>query len=134
MELSYEELSGNLHKYFGHKEFRKGQDEIISAVLNGKDSLIVMPTGGGKSLCYQLPAILLPGTALIISPLIALMKDQVDYLERMNIPSTFINSSIPIYEARRRNESAIAGEYKILYVAPERLDTDNFRELAERLN
>lgn len=115
-----------LHRYFGHSEFRPGQEALVDALLSGRDVLGVMPTGAGKSVCYQLPALLLPGITLVISPLISLMKDQVTALNQMGIPAAFINSSLSLsqqYEALRR---AASGVYKIIYVAPERLTTEAF--------
>ena len=109
-------LSKYLKQYFGFERFRDGQEEIISSVLNYNDTLAVMPTGGGKSLCYQLPAILQKGTALVISPLISLMKDQVDTLNRRNLPSTFVNSTLSYEEMLSRIENTINGHYKLLYI------------------
>lgn len=117
-----------LQKHFHHSAFRNGQVEIISSVIQGKDTLVVMPTGGGKSLCYQIPAMLSQGTALVISPLIALMKDQVDALHRARIPATFINSSLHFNEIQQRITNARYGAYKLLYVAPERLESKQFIE------
>lgn len=128
------ELEKILEKYFHHSSFRKGQKEAIQNILDGNDSLIVMPTGGGKSLCYQLPAILKNGTALIISPLIALMKDQVDSLTKNAIPSTFINSSLPYSEVAERIENAQNDKYKLLYIAPERLQNKKFVEALKQID
>ncbi|MGH7443307.1 MAG: DEAD/DEAH box helicase, partial [Longimicrobiales bacterium] len=93
-----------LTRHFGYDEFRGGQADAIGAVLEGRDALVLMPTGGGKSLCYQIPATVLPGLTLVVSPLISLMKDQVDGLENAGIPAAFINSSIPGREATARLE------------------------------
>lgn len=123
-----------LKKYFGYDEFRPLQEEIIGNVLAGKDALVIMPTGGGKSLCYQLPAIQFGGVTLVISPLIALMKDQVDSLKANGVAAEFINSSLlpeQIYEVQKR---ALRGEVKILYVAPERLAVASFRDFLDSVN
>ena len=106
---------------FGLNKFRKGQRDVIDAVLRGDDCLCIMPTGGGKSLCYQLPSLARQGTTLVVSPLIALMKDQVDALQRLNIRATYINSSLDGSTQRERMESFAQGQYDLLYVAPERL-------------
>lgn len=116
-----------LKKHFGFDEFRPLQAEIIDTLLNGGDAFVLMPTGGGKSLCFQLPALKLDGMALVISPLIALMKDQVDALKANGIGADFINSSQSneqIHEVMRRSRK---GEIKILYVAPERFATAGFQ-------
>ncbi len=113
---------------FGYDEFRPLQAEIIGNVLAGRDSLVLMPTGGGKSLCYQLPALCLDGLTLVISPLIALMKDQVDALRANGVAAAFVNSSVPAQEARDILAAARAGRLKLLYVAPERLAVPGFRE------
>ena len=118
-----------LKKYFGYENFRDGQKEIIENILLGKDVLAIMPTGGGKSLCYQIPAMMMEGTVIVISPLISLMKDQVDTLQQLGIPSAFINSSLPLGELRRIMFEAANNTYKLLYVAPERLDSESFIEL-----
>jgi ATP-dependent DNA helicase RecQ len=111
---------------FGLKEFRHGQKEVISTVLAGQDCLCVMPTGGGKSLCYQLPAIVLDGLTLVVSPLIALMKDQVDQLHALGLPVTFINSTISLAEQNNRLARMAAGEYRMAYVVPERFRSGKF--------
>ena len=115
-----------LKRHFGFDSFRPLQEDIIGDVLAGKDVLAVLPTGAGKSLCYQLPATMRPGLALVVSPLIALMKDQVDTMEANGVPATFLNSSIDAAEAARRNAGLRRGQYRLLYVAPERLTTPAF--------
>ncbi|HFJ9508405.1 MULTISPECIES: DNA helicase RecQ [Bacillus cereus group] len=115
-----------LASYFGYSSFRRGQDETIKNVLDGKDTVCIMPTGGGKSICYQIPALVFEGTTLVISPLISLMKDQVDTLVQNGISATYINSSISSTEANQRIQLAKQGHYKLLYVAPERLDSIEF--------
>ncbi|EHQ87983.1 DNA helicase RecQ [Desulfosporosinus youngiae] len=123
-----------LQRYFGYTQFRDGQQKVILSLLQGSDTLAIMPTGAGKSLAYQIPALLSEGTTLVISPLISLMKDQVDALEQYGVPATFINSSLTFNEVRSRIGRAAAGKYKLLYVAPERLEADSFRGLLETLN
>ena len=115
-----------LKQYFGHAQFRPGQEELIDAILSGRDVLGVMPTGAGKSVCYQLPAMMLPGLTLVISPLISLMKDQVAALEQSQIPAACINSSLSLAEYDEVYRRAEQGAYKLLYVAPERLGTEDF--------
>ncbi|WP_303867706.1 DNA helicase RecQ [Acetobacterium wieringae] len=122
-------LKKTLSQYFGYDTFKEGQEKIITAVLNGQDVLGIMPTGGGKSLCYQLPAIELPGITLVISPLISLMKDQVDALGEMGIPATFLNSSLDEQSYQKRLAELRANRYKLLYIAPERLCAPGFVEL-----
>ncbi len=121
-----------LKQYFGYDEFLPLQEEIITSVLNGEDALVLMPTGGGKSLCYQLPALRLDGLTLVVSPLIALMKDQVDALQANGIPAGAINSMVPPSKVRRVHEQALQGVLKILYVAPERLAMQDFQEFLAR--
>jgi ATP-dependent DNA helicase RecQ len=116
----------SLRTHFGFDDFREGQREVIEAILNGKDAVVVMPTGSGKSLCYQLPAMMLGGATVVVSPLIALMKDQVDALRSRQLPATFINSSIPPAEQRARIDALRRGEFKLVYVAPERFRSGNF--------
>jgi ATP-dependent DNA helicase RecQ len=117
-----------LETHFGYSSFRTGQEQAIQSVLNGQNTICVMPTGGGKSICYQIPALVLPGTTLVISPLISLMKDQVDALIQVGISATFINSSLSFSEASERIREAKQGKYKLLYIAPERLDSQDFIE------
>ena len=123
-----------LKKYFGYDQFRPGQEDIISHTLKGKDCLVLMPTGGGKSLCYQLPALKFEGITLVISPLIALMKDQVDSLQTSGIKAEFINSSQTSLEIDDIKNRAQLGDLKILYLAPERLSIDSFRQFIKTLN
>ena len=123
-----------LRQYFGFSSFREGQQTLIDAVLAGRDVLGVMPTGGGKSLCYELPALLLPGLTLVISPLISLMKDQVMALRSVGIPAGCINSAMAPEELRAAYQDTRYGVYKILYVAPERLLGDGFCALAQELD
>lgn len=118
-----------LKQYFGYSSFREGQEQIITNILHGHDTLGIMPTGGGKSICFQLPALLFPGLTLVISPLISLMKDQVDTLNSIGIPAAFINSSLNQVEITSRIRDAGMGKYKILYVAPERLESGLFRAI-----
>ncbi|MGN0656244.1 MAG: DEAD/DEAH box helicase, partial [Ruminiclostridium sp.] len=118
-----------LQKYFGHTTFRYGQSEIIDNILSGKDCLGVMPTGAGKSLCYQIPALMLPGTTIVISPLISLMKDQVEALKQAGVPAAYINSSLTANELYLTLDMVRAGECKILYATPERLSTESFLQL-----
>jgi ATP-dependent DNA helicase RecQ len=113
-------------QYFGYTTFRPGQQTVIEQVLHGQNALAIMPTGGGKSLCYQIPGLVLDGTALIISPLISLMKDQVDSLVSLGISATYINSSIPHSEQKNRIHKLKAGAYRFVYVAPERLESAEF--------
>ena len=109
-----------LKRYFGYDSFRPGQEEIVSALLAGRDALAIMPTGAGKSLCYQVPALLLPGLTLVISPLISLMQDQVKGLNAAGIHAAFINSSLTETQIARALDLAAEGSYKLVYVAPER--------------
>ena len=117
-----------LEKYFGFREFLDAQEEVITAITGGADALVVMPTGGGKSLCYQLPALLLEGTTVVVSPLIALMKDQVDALQRRGISATLINSTLSPEEQRERIRALARGEFKLVYIAPERFRSRSFLE------
>lgn len=123
-----------LIQYFGHSDFRRGQRKLIEAVLGGRDVLGVMPTGGGKSMCYQIPALCLGGTTLVISPLISLMKDQVAALTDAGVPAGYINSSLSGEELRDVYRRAYSGEYRLLYVAPERLGAPGFVKLAQTIS
>jgi ATP-dependent DNA helicase RecQ len=127
-----EPLEATLKQYFGYTNFWEGQRQVIEQVLDGRDAFVLMPTGGGKSLTYQLPALLLPGLTVVISPLIALMQDQVERLRANGIPATFINSSLSAAERSAREYAAVNGRLKLLYVAPERLMTSDFLALLER--
>nr|WP_325185750.1 DNA helicase RecQ [uncultured Oscillibacter sp.] len=119
-----------LKTYFGYDAFRGGQEAVIDALLAGRDALAIMPTGAGKSLCYQIPALLLPGITLVISPLVSLMRDQVTALVQMGVPAAFLNSSLTFRQYLLALDRARAGRYKIIYVAPERLETEGFQSFA----
>lgn len=121
-----------LTRYFGYDSFRPGQQGIVEALLAGRDVLGVMPTGAGKSVCYQIPAVLSPGATLVISPLISLMRDQVDALNDLGLPAAFINTTQTPDEQAMVFAQAAAGQIKLLYVAPERLETGRFRDFAAR--
>lgn len=115
-----------LERHFGFREFLDGQEVVMGAILSGQDTLVIMPTGGGKSLCYQLPAMVMEGVTVVVSPLIALMKDQVDALERRGIPATVINSTLSPSEQTQRIQELRRGRYKLVYVAPERFRSRSF--------
>src|SRR2546425_10476339 len=115
-----------LKQFFGFSEFRPLQAEIIRDALAGRDVFALLPTGGGKSLCFQLPALVRPGLTVVVSPLIALMKDQVDALKGAGVPATFLNSSLAAGESRPRLRGLHNGEFRLLYVAPERLMLSGF--------
>ncbi len=122
-----DEITASLHKYFNFDDFLDHQRSVVKKILSGEDLCVVMPTGAGKSLCYQLPILMREGYSLVVSPLIALMADQVSALKRRGIPAAFINSSITFNEQLQAADAAARGEIKLLYVAPERLQTDFFR-------
>ena len=124
-------LAGLLKRFFGYETFRPLQEEVMREALAGNDTFVLMPTGGGKSLCYQLPALAKGGLSIVISPLIALMKDQVDALEEAGVPATYLNSTLSAVESRQRLAKLYNGEYRLLYVAPERL---MLPEMLERLS
>jgi ATP-dependent DNA helicase RecQ len=128
MQYSSEEAHRLLSNHFGYQQFRTGQEEIIRSISEGNDTLVVMPTGGGKSLCYQIPALLRKGTALVISPLIALMQDQVEQLHKARIAASFINSSMSQSAIKQTIQQAQQGVYSLLYLAPERLESRSFVE------
>ncbi|HXI83319.1 MAG TPA: RecQ family ATP-dependent DNA helicase [Verrucomicrobiae bacterium] len=115
-----------LETHFGFREFLEGQEDVVNAIVEGHDALVIMPTGGGKSLCYQLPALALEGITVVVSPLIALMKDQVDSLLEKKIPATFINSSLGQSELNERIDAMARGEYRLVYIAPERFKSERF--------
>jgi ATP-dependent DNA helicase RecQ len=122
-----------LTRYFGYTKFRPMQEEIIDSVLAGHDTFVLMPTGGGKSLCYQIPALVIDGLTVVVSPLIALMKDQVDTLVENGVPATFLNSSISSTESSKRLKAIFRGETRLLYLAPERLLMPEFLEILAKL-
>lgn len=122
-----------LKKYFGYSDFREGQEILIDSILKGRDVLGIMPTGAGKSICYQVPALLLAGVTLVISPLISLMKDQVQALNQAGVHAAYINSSLSDTQISKALRLAAAGQYKIIYVAPERLETYEFLQFAHRV-
>ena len=122
-----------LKQYFGYDSFRPGQDELVQAILSGRDTLGIMPTGAGKSICYQVPALVLPGLTLVVSPLISLMKDQVGALNEADVPAACINSAMSFEEMRDALYFAGRGQYKLLYVAPERLTAPFFLDFARRV-
>ncbi len=119
--------------HYGFSSFRPGQERVIDNILAGKNTVVIMPTGGGKSLCFQLPALVLDGVTVVVSPLIALMKDQVDGLQRMNIPATAINSTLSLAETTECLSAVKRGEYKLLYVAPERFYSAEFTEMLNQI-
>src|SRR5438876_9205899 len=120
------ELAHALHRNFGFTAFRTGQEAVVRDALAGRDILALMPTGGGKSLCFQLPALLQPGITIVVSPLIALMQDQVRLLEDNGIAATFINSSLPHDAIQHRIAAMLRGDFKLVYLAPERLLMTDF--------
>ncbi len=122
-----------LYKYFGYKEFRDGQAPIIDAILSGRDVVGIMPTGGGKSLCFQVPALMMKGVTLVISPLISLMKDQVNALKACGVNAAYFNSTLNESQTRREREKVLEGICKIIYVAPERLFVPSFKELCSKI-
>ncbi|MEL6460670.1 MAG: DNA helicase RecQ [Cyanobacteria bacterium J06621_15] len=127
----YLHLENALKHHFGYDSFRSPQREIIIEALENRDLLIIMPTGGGKSLCFQLPALMKEGLTVVVSPLIALMQDQVDGLRKNGIPATFLNSSVSLHKVRAREQAILAGKIKLLYVAPERLLSERFLPLLD---
>ena len=130
--MSASRLPALLKQYFGYDAFRQLQREIMESTLAGRDVVAILPTGAGKSLCFQLPALAREGVTLVVSPLIALMKDQVDALTASGVPATLLNSSVQGAEASRRRAGLLQGDYKLLYAAPERIMTEGFlRELRE---
>jgi len=122
-----------LKKHFGYNEFRNGQQQVIDKTVGKENTLCIMPTGGGKSVCYQIPALMMQGTTIVISPLISLMKDQVDTLLQMGIPATYLNSSLTNKEVNSRLEKIHNGEIKLVYIAPERLVDEDFLHLTQEI-
>ncbi|MEB3341745.1 DNA helicase RecQ [Okeania sp.] len=134
LEFTQPSLEQYLKNYFGYDSFRPGQKQIIETALQQKDLLIIMPTGGGKSLCFQLPALLKSGLTIVVSPLISLMQDQVESLQDNGIAATFLNSTLGLTETRRRETDIMQGKIKLLYVAPERLLSERFFPFLELIN
>src|SRR5438445_10786843 len=128
------DLIATLKKHFGYDQFRPLQEEIIRDALAARDVFVLMPTGGGKSLCFQLPALMRDGLTIVVSPLISLMKDQVDALQTSGISATYLNSALDRHEAVARLRGLHRGDYRLLYVAPERLMLDAFLERALNWN
>ncbi|MFW5982095.1 MAG: DNA helicase RecQ [Halanaerobiaceae bacterium] len=128
-----EKAKSLLKKYYGYDKFRGSQESVIRSILNKEDTIAIMPTGSGKSICYQIPAMLFPGVTIVVSPLISLMKDQVDGLKEMGIPATFLNSTINYREMQERLNRAKEGDYKLIYIAPERLESQEFCDLLNSL-
>ncbi|MCX6798035.1 MAG: DEAD/DEAH box helicase, partial [Candidatus Falkowbacteria bacterium] len=126
VDFKKQQLSELLKIHFGYNSWRPGQAEAIDNILHGRNTIVVLPTGGGKSLIYQLPALVLEGVTIVISPLIALMKDQVDSLDKVGIPATFINSSLSLKESEERLGKIRKGLFKIIYIAPERFYNYDF--------
>ncbi|APH17108.1 ATP-dependent DNA helicase RecQ [Clostridium sporogenes] len=129
-----EEAKNLLKKHFGYNEFRKAQEKVIESILKKEDTVAIMPTGAGKSICYQIPALIFEGVTVVISPLISLMKDQVDSLKEVGIEATYINSSLNNLEIEERIFNAREGLYKLIYIAPERLESDSFVRSLNNLN
>ena len=121
-----------LKKYFGYDAFRPGQEAVVNHLLQGRDVLAVMPTGAGKSICYQIPALCMDGITLVVSPLISLMKDQVESLIQVGVPAAYLNSSLTERQFSLALRNAKLGKYKLIYVAPERLETDSFLSFARQ--
>ena len=122
-----------LRSVYGYDAFRPGQEKLIDGVLLGRDVFGIMPTGGGKSMCYQIPGLLLPGLTVVVSPLISLMRDQVQALTAAGIPAAYLNSTLNAQESKMVYRNLYWGKYKILYVAPERLDSEGFQALTEKI-
>lgn len=132
--MKEKELKGALKAYFNFHEFRHLQEEIIKSILNKEDIIGILPTGTGKSLCYQLPGILLPNLTIVISPLVALMKDQVDALNQKGVPTISLNSHLTPKGMREAIEGIAAGRFKIIYMAPEKLFSEDFKEILKDLD
>src|SRR5690349_8720246 len=125
-------LKDKLKEVFGYNQFRGNQEAIINNIINGNNTFVIMPTGAGKSLCYQLPALVLPGTAIVISPLIALMKNQVDQLNAFGVNAQFLNSTLTKAEMNKVKKETISGEVKLLYVAPESLTKEETLDFLQK--
>src|SRR5258705_4369608 len=126
------EAAGVLRRVFGYESFRGGQQDVIDYVVAGGDALVLMPTGGGKSVCYQIPALIRPGTGIVVSPMIALMQDQVDALQALGVRAGFLNSSQDPGQRAAMQADFLAGELELLYLAPERLRSESTLQLLDR--
>ena len=122
-----------LRHYFGYSSFRKGQENMVDCLLSGRDALGIMPTGAGKSICYQVPAIMMQGITIVVSPLVSLMKDQVNSLVQQGVSAAYINSSLTYQQYLKVLQYVYEGRYKIIYVAPERLLTSDFLTLCKKV-
>ena len=131
--LTYKSPLEVLERVFGYRAFRPGQEEIIANILKGEDTFVLMPTGGGKSLCYQIPALCLQGTAVIISPLIALMQDQVAALKESGVRAEFLNSSLSYDKEEEITQKLLNGRLDLIYVSPERLNTESFKNILKKI-
>ena len=127
-------MQETLSHYFGYETFRPGQKEIITKILDHRNTLGVLPTGGGKSICYQVPGLMLGGTTIVISPLISLMKDQVDQLKAMGIKAAYLNSSLTQKQQKEVEQELKQGDIQFLYVAPERFENSYFLNLLRKVN
>ena len=132
-EYTSDTLKGILSRHWGYTDFRPGQESIILSIMDGFDTLALMPTGGGKSITYQLPALAMDGLCIVVTPLIALMKDQVDRLRQMGIAATAIHSGMSYHQIDIALDNCVYGDMKFLYVAPERLATEAFRLRLDRM-
>ena len=130
VRMNYKDKYQVLKQYFGYDAFREGQEVLINGILEGRDAFGIMPTGSGKSLCFQIPALMLEGITLVVSPLISLMKDQVAALNQAGIHAAYLNSSLSVNQYYKALGFAKAGRYPIIYVAPERLETESFLDFA----
>ena len=126
-------LHDKLKEYFGFSSFKGNQEAVIRNVLEGNDTFVLMPTGGGKSICYQIPALMLPGLTIVVSSLISLMKDQVAALTEAGVPAAFLNSSLSLEQLRETYAKTAREQYKLLYVAPERLEAPGFAQLLQNV-
>ena len=132
--MTYSKAKSILKKFYGYDDFRPGQRKVVQSLLGDKDTVAIMPTGAGKSICFQIPALLFPGVTLVVSPLISLMKDQVDSLRQIGIPAVYINSSVSRAELAESLRGIAAGFYKIIYIAPERLTPEYLPDMFKNLD
>ncbi len=133
-QVGVKELTRKLRDHFGFRHFRPGQEQAVQAAMEGRDTVVVMPTGSGKSICFQLPALALEGTTVVVSPLIALMKDQADALIEKGIKVVAVNSTLSAREEREAIEAILAGHFEFVYTTPERLSDPEFREVLKQIH